>query len=192
MFRLYCFLIGYIFGCFQTAYVLGKIFKKPDIRKYGSGNLGATNANRVLGFKFGFAVFVLDILKAVFGYLLAKYFFKSDLAGIWSGLGVIAGHDFPAFLNFKGGKGIACLIGLILIFDWRLAFVCYFVSIISILISHKISVGSLLLVMSVPIVFFKKSNFEILILFIGIVILSFWQHRKNILRIIKKEEPNFF
>lgn len=192
MFRSYCFLIGYIFGCFQTAYVLGKIFEKPDIRKYGSGSLGATNANRVLGFKFGFAVFILDILKAVLGYLLAKYFFKSDLSGIWSGLGVILGHDFPVFLNFKGGKGIACLIGLILIFDWRLAFICYFVSIIAILISHKISVGSLLLVMSVPIVFFKKSNFEILILFIGIVILSFWQHRKNILRIIKKEEPNFF
>ena len=192
MFRLYCFLIGYIFGCFQTAYVLGKIFKKPDIRKYGSGNLGATNANRVLGFKFGLAVFILDILKAVLGYLFAKYFFTSDLAGILSGLGVILGHDFPVFLNFKGGKGIACLIGLILIFDWRLAFVCYFVGLITILISRKISVGSLLLALSVPIVFFRKSNLEILILFVGIMILSFWQHRKNILRIIKKEEPNFF
>lgn len=192
MFRLYCLLIGYIFGCFQTAYVLSKIFKKPDIRKYGSGNLGATNANRVLGFKFGLAVFILDILKAVLGYLLARHFFKSNLAGIWSGLGVIIGHDFPAFLNFKGGKGIACLVGLILIFNCRLAIICYLLAITAILVSHKISVGSLLLALSIPIVFFKKGNSEILILFIGIMVLSFWQHRKNILRIIKKEEPNFF
>lgn len=189
---MYCLLVGYIFGCFQSAYIFSKTFKKPDIRNYGSGNLGTTNASRILGIKFGFAVFVFDVLKAVLSCLLAKYLFKHDLAIIWSGLGVILGHDFPFFLKFKGGKGIACLIGLVLAIDYKMAPMFAISMLPAVFISRKISVGSLVFALSVPIIFFKKSNLEMLILLILIALLSIFQHRQNIVRLIKKQEPNSF
>lgn len=192
MYKFYCLLIGYIFGCFQSAYILGKIFKKPDIRNYGSGNLGTTNASRVLGIKFGFAVFIFDVLKAILSCLLAKYLFKHNLAIIWSGLGVILGHDFPFFLKFKGGKGIACLIGFMLTIDYKMAPIFAIFALPAVFISRKISVGSLVFALSVPIIFFKKSNLEMLILLILIALLSIFQHRQNIIRLIKKQEPNSF
>lgn len=190
MFRLYSILIGYIFGCFQTSFFLGK-FYKIDIRNYGSGNAGTTNVNRVLGKKAGIIVFIIDIIKSVLAYLLCKTLFKSDLAGIWAGVGVILGHDFPFFLNFKGGKGIASTIGLVLVFNWHLAFIAYVFGIAAVLISRKISVGSLVFSFSLPLIFFN-CTMEIFLLFIFISALAFLQHYLNIKRIINGNEPNFF
>ena len=190
MFRLYAILIGYVFGCFQTSFFLGKIYK-IDIREHGSGNAGFTNANRVLGKKIGIIVFIADILKAVLAYFLCKLLFKNELFGVWSGFGVILGHDFPFFLNFKGGKGIASTIGLVLAYNWRLAIIAYVLGIMAVFLSHKISVGSLVFVLSLPFIFFNYPT-EIMFLFVAISILAFWQHRSNIDRILNHKEPNFF
>lgn len=104
MFRVICILLGYGIGCLQSAYLVGRI-SNVDLRQYGSGNLGTTNALRVLGKKAGAITFVCDILKSVVGFLLCKMLFKEiELAGLYGCVGVILGHDFPFYLNFKGGK----------------------------------------------------------------------------------------
>ncbi len=190
MFRIYSLLIGYIFGCFQTSYFLGKL-NKIDIRNYGSKNAGTTNANRILGKKIAAIVFFTDITKSVLSFIFCSYLFKNNLAGIWSGLGVILGHDFTFFLNFKGGKGIASTIGLVLIFNYKLAAISYLIGIVTLLISRKVSIASLIFVSSLPFIF-MKSNYETLCIFIIITILDIWQHRQNIKRIIEKSEPNLF
>lgn len=190
MFRLWAILIGYIFGCFQTSFFLGKLYK-IDIREHGSGNAGFTNANRVLGKKIGAIVFVADILKSIIAYFLCVSMFKNQLAGIWAGFGVILGHDFPFFLKFRGGKGIAASIGLIMAYNWHLAIIAYILGIAAVVVSHKISVGSLIFISSLPFVFLK-SGIEIVFLFVAMAILAFWQHRFNIKRILNHEEPNFY
>ena len=109
--RILCLALGYLFGCFQTAYILGRM-KGIDIREYGSGNAGTTNAIRVLGTKAGLLVFAGDMLKCLIALLLvgalfgkchpeAVYLLKS-----WAFMGVVLGHDFPFYMNFKGGKGV--------------------------------------------------------------------------------------
>ena len=113
MFRFICMILGYGIGCLQSAYLVGRFAGHMDLRQYGSGNLGTTNALRVLGKKAGAITFVCDILKSVLGFLLCKMIFQQiPLAGLYGCVGVILGHDFPFYLNFKGGKGIAATAGL--------------------------------------------------------------------------------
>lgn len=112
--------LGYLLGNIQTSFILGKLVKKVDIRTLGHGNAGASNAVESLGWKFGVIVAVLDILKGVISILLVKHFYKVgfDAEGALllyiNGYAVILGHIFPFFMNFKGGKGTASLIGILL------------------------------------------------------------------------------
>jgi len=111
--------IGYIFGIFQTAYIYGRMHG-IDIREYGSGNAGTTNALRVLGKKAGVIVLLGDVAKTVLAVLLVRQIFGQQykeilpLLGIYAAAGAILGHNFPIQLGFKGGKGIACTAGLVL------------------------------------------------------------------------------
>ena len=115
--RVLCLVMGYVFGLFQTGYLYGKI-NHIDIRNYGSGNSGTTNALRVLGKKAGLIVFAGDFLKTVFACLAARLIFQespdTDLYVLYAGLGVVLGHNFPCYLKFKGGKGIAVSFGVLL------------------------------------------------------------------------------
>ena len=117
MVRLVCLLIGYIFGCFQTSYIYGKLHG-IDIRQYGSGNAGTTNSLRVLGKKAGAIVLVCDILKTGLAMTMVRLLFREHygdilyLLAIYAAAGAILGHNFPFYLGFKGGKGIACTAGL--------------------------------------------------------------------------------
>ena len=98
MFRLICLVLGYFIGCIQSAYIVGKIWHK-DIRKYGSGNLGSTNALRVLGKKAAAITFTCDILKAVLAFVIAYHIFgRSIVAGVYASAGAVLGHDFPFYL----------------------------------------------------------------------------------------------
>ena len=114
--RVICLLIGYVFGLFQTGYIVGKI-KHIDIRKQGSGNAGSTNAVRVMGWKAGAMTFAGDVLKCVLAVLLVRYLYRDTdmtlLLGMYAGFGATLGHNFPFYLKFKGGKGIAVLAGLV-------------------------------------------------------------------------------
>ena len=117
--RIICLVIGYLFGnIFQTGYWYGK-FNHIDIREYGSGNAGTTNVMRTLGKKAGIITYLLDTFKAVFAALAVHFLFgrNSDiemLLFLYSGFGVVLGHNFPVYLKFKGGKGIAVSFGSLL------------------------------------------------------------------------------
>ena len=117
--RIICLVIGYLFGnIFQTGYWYGK-FNHIDIREYGSGNAGTTNVMRTLGKKAGIITYLLDTFKAVFAALAVHFLFgrNSDiemLLFLYSGFGVVLGHNFPVYLKFKGGKGIAATSGVAL------------------------------------------------------------------------------
>ena len=119
MIRVVCLLIGYVFGLFQTAYIYGKMHG-IDIRTVGSGNAGTTNTLRVLGTKAGLIVLAGDIMKTMLAILIVKMLFGNSHADmlymlvLYTAAGAILGHNYPFYLGFKGGKGIASTAGLIL------------------------------------------------------------------------------
>ena len=127
--RLICILIGYVFGLFQTSYIIGKIHK-TDIREHGSGNAGTTNALRTFGKKAGAMTLLGDCLKCVFAIVAVRLIFKeksSDilpLLSIYAAAGCVLGHNFPFYLGFRGGKGIAASAGMLLAMDWRVFLIC--------------------------------------------------------------------
>ena len=118
--RIICVAIGYVFGLFQTGYIYGKLHN-IDIRQHGSGNAGATNVVRTLGRKAGITVFFGDAFKTIFACTAARIIFAGhadvDLFALWGGFGAILGHNFPYYLKFKGGKGVAATVGITFIVD---------------------------------------------------------------------------
>ena len=124
--RLLCLAVGYGFGLFQTAYILGKA-RGIDIRQHGSGNSGTTNALRVLGTKDGLIVFAGDMLKSLFAILLTSFLFGNRypelvwVLKMYTFAGTVLGHDFPFYMGFKGGKGVAVVAGFC--FAYHIAFV---------------------------------------------------------------------
>lgn len=108
-------IIAYILGSIPSAYIAGKVFAKKDITKVGSGNVGTVNAIKNIGFLPGILTFIIDAAKAVAAIAIAKNFSKSELLPYFASFFVILGHNFSVFLRFKGGKGLACLVGILLI-----------------------------------------------------------------------------
>ena len=162
--RIYCILIGYVFGLFQTAFIYGRI-KGIDIRKHGSGNAGTTNTLRVLGTKAGILVFIGDCCKAILAILLTVYLFRDSsmavqMIKLYTGLGVILGHNFPFYLKFKGGKGIAATGGMIIAFDWRFVIVGMILFFGSFFITHFVSLGSLLVYAGFMTIFRNGENHD--------------------------------
>ena len=107
-----CVIVGYLLGSIPFALVIGKVFYHTDIRQYGSGNLGGTNAGRILGKKAGMAVIICDVLKVVLAIGIASIF--SQIAAIWTGLACCIGHCYPVFAHFKGGKAVSTVFGFLL------------------------------------------------------------------------------
>lgn len=112
MMTVLCIILGYLLGSIPFALVIGKLFYKTDIRQYGSGNLGGTNAGRVLGKKAGISVIVLDVLKVVLATGLASL--VSEPAAIWTSLACCIGHCYPIFAHFKGGKAVTTMFGFLI------------------------------------------------------------------------------
>lgn len=112
MMTVLCIILGYLLGSIPFALVIGKLFYKTDIRQYGSGNLGGTNAGRVLGKKAGISVIVLDVLKVVLAAGLASL--VSEPATIWTSLACCIGHCYPIFAHFKGGKAVTTMFGFLI------------------------------------------------------------------------------
>lgn len=126
--RVLCLLMGYVFGLFQTGYLYSRS-KHMDIRNYGSGNSGSTNVLRVMGKKAGLIVFLGDAGKMIAACLITRVLFRSQpellyVYLLYTGFGVILGHNFPFYMGFKGGKGIAASAGLLASTDWRVMLVC--------------------------------------------------------------------
>jgi len=190
---LLCILIGYGIGCIQSAYIVGKMMH-VDLRQCGSGNLGSTNALRVLGKRAGAITFGCDILKSAVSFILCRILFPDLglLAGMLGSLGAVLGHDFPFYLHFKGGKGIAAMIGMVacLIPDIPLLAVFgYAAGIIGIGLTKYVSFGSLVFSVVIPLVLFlTKSPMELVAVGIVMMCLAFFRHKENMARLCKGTE----
>lgn len=205
MFRLACLVIGYCFGCLQSAYILGRLIGKIDIREYGSGNAGFTNTTRILGKKVGAAVFLFDLFKVIAAYILCSLLFNGDgsfidgeslLPGLYAGIGAVLGHNFPFYLGFRGGKGIACTLGLMLCVDWQIALITYAIGFVVFLAKRYISLSSLTMALVYPILMIITRNIygfgieEILLMFV-LCVLAYIKHKSNIERLLKGTENKF-
>lgn len=203
--RLISMIVGYVFGTIQTAFFYGKS-QGIDIREHGSGNAGTTNTLRVLGTKAGLIVFAGDASKCILAILLIRFTLGEIfpelkyLFIIYTALGVILGHDYPFFLGFKGGKGIACTAGLcIAINPWFIP-VAAFMFIVPFATTHFVSLGSLLLNVGLlaQMIFMGQKGLlgtssqgtliEIYIITFLIASLAFYQHRANIGRLVHGNE----
>lgn len=194
--RIICLLIGYLFGCIQTAFIVGKITKNIDVREHGSGNAGMTNVTRVIGRRAGLFVFVMDVLKAMAAFLLCAFFLGGEGFTLWTGLyagfGVLLGHNFPFFLGFRGGKGIASSLGLMLLIDWRAALAVYALGVVVVLIWRYISLASLLMLFLFPVVLFALGHVvETIAVTAVMTVMAFYLHRSNIQRLIGGTERKF-
>ena len=205
MIRLLCVVIGYVFGLFQTAYFYGKS-KGIDIREHGSGNSGTTNALRVLGTKAGLIVFAGDCLKCIFAVVLVRIFFGKTyqdmiyLLCIYTAAGAILGHNFPFYMGFKGGKGIAATAGFVLSFHPTFIPVGILLFFGPFFITHYVSLGSLLvyvgfvtqLIISGQLGLFGDMSQahlnEMYVVAFLLAVMAFWKHRANIVRLIHGEE----
>lgn len=188
---------AYLLGSIPTAVWIGKYFYNIDVREHGSGNAGATNVFRVLGKRAGIPVLLIDVLKGLVAVKLA--YLNPDLEGSYRfvnlqlvlGLASLAGHIFPVFASFRGGKGIATLLGIVLAILPFAAFTSMGIFLIVLLASGYVSLSSITAGVSFPllIVFIFKVTIPSLIIFsILIAVMVLITHQKNIIRLIRKEE----
>ena len=193
--RLWCILLGYAFGCIQTAYSVGKVWKHIDIRNYGSGNSGATNAIRVLGTKVGLACMAGDILKGILAMVVTSLLFGYDQKQLllFTGVGAVLGHNFPFYMGFRGGKGVAVTIGIMACMDWRILLIAGVPALIVLAVTRYMSVASLLFVTIFPLctlVFYlgQPHGLEIFLLSLFFTVMIYWRHRSNIQRLMAGTE----
>jgi glycerol-3-phosphate acyltransferase PlsY len=181
---------AFFLGSLPTAYIFAKKFKGIDIRKHGSGNVGATNAGRVLGKPFGITVFAIDFLKGAAPVLVARFVLHiPEDRALWIGFAAILGHVFTPFLGFKGGKGIATGIGVIFAAYPPLGLVMVLFWIVLLKVFKMVSISSMISLFLTALVSFLTgrpivANF----FFLSLALFSVWTHRENIQRIVSKSE----
>ncbi len=210
VYRVLCLVIGYFFGIFQTAYIYGKV-KGIDIRQYGSGNSGTTNAMRVLGKKAGIITYAGDMLKALICSIVIRCIFGLGLnvpdgevlvLVLYGGLGVVLGHNYPFYMGFKGGKGIAASTGVgISLFDWKIIVlgILTFTGVTA--ITKYVSLGSIVLLagFAIETIIFgelgmfppisgTEYRFEAYVMVTLFALLAIYKHKPNIKRLMEGTE----
>ena len=194
-------LSSYMIGAFPSAVWLGQTFYNVDVREYGSGNSGATNTFRTLGAKAGIPVLLLDILK---GWISVNLFYfvtdnqlmpeeNSFELKLAFGIAAVIGHLFPIYTGFRGGKGIATMLGFMIGIYWQAALLSALVFIIIFLISKYVSLSSIIASLAFPVIVIvilgmNNTNTSLIIFSIFVPILSLITHQKNIERLIRREE----
>lgn len=203
--RIICVLIGYVFGLFQTAYFYGKAHG-IDIRQHGSGNAGTTNALRVMGTKAGLIVLAGDCLKCIAAVVIVRFIFGKShpemiyLLCLYTGAGAVLGHNYPFYMGFRGGKGIAATAGLILSFHPYFIVMGVVLFFGTFFTTHFVSLGSLLVYLGFVIemvvcgqmgVFTGLTQpqlVEMYVLSLILAVMAYWKHRENIVRLIHGNE----
>lgn len=182
--------LSYLIGSFSSAYIVGKAFKKIDIRNHGSGNAGATNALRIMGKKLGVLTFFMDFAKGAIAVLIGL-----GLAGYNGGLVAaffaVVGHNWPIFFKFKGGKGIATTIAAMAILQFPITLISVIIGVATAAISKYVSLGSLVfLTILFALTFTGLSNggFNTSVLTFLLMILGYYRHKENIKRLIEGNE----
>jgi glycerol-3-phosphate acyltransferase PlsY len=208
MIRVVCLLIGYVFGLFQTSYYISKS-RGFDIRDFGSGNAGTTNVLRTIGLKPGLMTFIGDCLKCLLAVCLVSLLFGRShpdmlpLLKMYAAMGAVLGHDYPFYMDFRGGKGVAASVGLLLAFDPIVA-ACSAVIFFSVFFTtHYVSLGSILMHLGILIevlILGLVGHFhmthphliELYLLTLALVSLCLWRHRANISRLLQGTEPKTY
>ena len=210
--RLICLAIGYVCGLFQTGYLVGRM-SHVDIRKKGSGNAGTTNALRVLGWKAGLMTFAGDVIKCVAAFLIVRFMYQGNdslpLLALYAGAGVTLGHNFPCYMNFKGGKGIAVMAGLVVVNSfWHLPESLLLIPVtlafflVPVIVTRYISVGSLAaytaflveMILIGQMGWFEMEAarcYEFYVVLFLLTALAWYRHRANIKRLLAGTENKF-
>ena len=178
--------ISYLMGSITFWLILTKVFLKKDIREIGSGNIGATNVLRTGNKLIGYLTLILDVLKAIIPVIYIKINFP-ELVYI-SSLSVFIGHVFTIWLKFKGGKGVATYVGILFSINYFLGIIFVISWLIIFFISKYSSLGSILSTLVIPIFIFLNTSYENQYFFIIMFVLILYTHRKNVKRLINKEE----
>lgn len=193
---------SYLIGSIPFGYLAGRLCG-IDIRTKGSGNIGATNVLRVLGKKWGYAVFLLDFLKAwlpvklALGWGIALMVHPASAPGALAGLCVLLGHSFPVWLGFKGGKGIASSAGVMVgLFSLAVFLVCLGMWLLLFTVTRYVSIASIVAAVSLPVavgilVFLHRADWLGFTVSVVMAFLAIWRHRSNIVRLRAGTEPRF-
>ena len=192
-----CLVIGYFFGCISSGYIVGKIYH-IDIRDKGSGNAGTTNVLRTLGKLPAMLTFAGDLLKAIVPVLVIRLILDTPvdwyLLCLYMGLGVVLGHNYPFYLKFKGGKGIAVTSAVILSTAHPLLILAgLLIFIVIVAITRYVSLGSLLVAWYIPantIIFYRENPLFVHMIVVSLLFTAFayFQHRQNIVRLLNGSE----
>lgn len=203
--RIVAIIIGYIIGLFQTGYLYGKS-QGIDIREHGSGNSGTTNTLRTLGWKAGAITFIGDCAKAIIAVVIVHFIFRGmeglKVVELYAGFGAVLGHNFPFYLKFKGGKGIACTAGMILAVCPQAAPICLVIFVGLVLATRYVSLGSIVMVTAfiIQTVIYNHMGWlgvepsfmiEFDIVAACFTAMAIWRHRTNIKRLINGTENKF-
>jgi len=195
-------IVAYLLGSIPTAVWLGKFFHGIDVREHGSGNAGTTNTIRVLGWKTGIPVLLIDLAKGWLAAMLPVFLHLAEPESplmtnlqIIGGIIAIVGHIFPVFAEFRGGKGVATVFGVLLALQFPLTLSCFGVFLIVLLITRIVSVSSMCAGLAFPVLLFTVFDspsviFKIFSVLVAIALII--THRKNIGRLLKGEEKKLF
>lgn len=186
------FIIAYLLGSIPSALIVGKLGYQIDIRKHGSGNLGATNAFRVLGTKAGIIVTLADILKGTIATLIpliAGYFYDIEVSRLLIGVFAVLGHTYPIFARFKGGKAVATSGGIILGVNPFFFLAILITFIVTLYLSKYVSLSSMVTGIVATIISLFLKDFLLFIMILALTIFVIYRHRENMKRIKNKTEP---
>ena len=190
-------LLSYFLGCFNGAVLISSFVIRDDIRGHGSGNAGLTNFYRTYGARYALGVILLDMGKTAVATVIGGYMFHC-LYEDWTqsvlvaGLSCIIDHIFPAFYEFKGGKGILAGSILVIMLDWRMALVAWCLFFLSVVLTRFVSLGSIMAAASVGVTaFFLYDRPVYIILAVITASLVIWSHRSNVVRLLKGNENKF-
>ena len=179
-------IVSYLLGSIPMGLILTKLAGKGDLRKVGSGNIGATNVMRVGGLRMAGLVWILDMAKAIAAVFVGKHI-AGDAFGAWCGFAAIVGHCYPIWLRFRGGKGISSLFGVLLAVSPVSFEVCGIEWLLVALTSGISSLGAVIVFCLIPVLGFAISA-QVGFAFLAIGLLCMWRHRENIKRLILGSE----
>lgn len=190
--------VAYLMGSIPSAVWIGKAFYGIDVREHGSGNAGATNTFRVLGKAAGITVLSMDVLKGLLAIVLLAWLNPYEAESVAQvnfklaiGVMAVVGHIFPIFAGFKGGKGVATLLGVVIALHWQAALICIAIFLIIFLTTRYVSLGSMVTAISFPVMFFlffRPVPLSLIYFSMVIAVLVLITHQKNIERLMRREE----
>lgn len=183
-------LFSYFLGNISGSLLIGKVLYNKDIREYGSGNAGMTNALRTFGKKIGAATFIIDFIKGMIAAYIGSRV-MGDFGIMLAGIFVVLGHDWPVVFRFKGGKGIATSFGVLVMSQPIIAFIMFVIFLITVIISKYVSLGSVLAAAAGLVIgayFFLTTQIYLSAMLLVLGLMTIYKHRQNIWRLLIGEE----